>query len=108
MSQIRRHLAYLEALIPVPRNILVILSVLPLGEDHLLQGDLFSAVDGVHILLGGFIGTADVIEDMEEILRSLRYRLIRILHIVDEISEFALDMPEAGCCHITPPPANAK
>lgn len=36
MCQLRFHFAYLEALITVPRDIVIVLAVLLLGQDHLL------------------------------------------------------------------------
>ena len=83
----------LEALIPMPSDIIIVFSVLLFGQDHLLQSNLFPAVDGVQILIGGFIRAADVFKDIEEILRSFRHSLFRVLYIIYEIPKPSFDMP---------------
>ena len=94
VGDIRRNFTHLEALISVPRNIFIVFSVLLFGQNHLLQGDFFPTVDSVHILIGSFIRAADVFKNVEEILRSFRHGLFRILYIIYEVAQSSLDMPK--------------
>ena len=82
----RRNFSRLEALVAVPRNITVLLAVTLFGENHLLQGNVFLAVDGGNELaVRCFIRILGVREHIEEILQSGLHRLFRIFHIIHQI-----------------------
>ena len=50
VALLRGHLAGLEALVAVERNISVCFPVLPLGQDHLFQRRLLQTVDGSDVV----------------------------------------------------------
>ena len=94
MALFRRDLSRLEALVAVPRNITVLLAVALFGENHLLQGNAFLAVDGSNKLAACcLVWILGVGKHIEEILQSWLHRLFRILHIVHQIFQPSLDMP---------------
>ena len=85
MGDVWRDLSDFEALVSVPSDIIIVLPVLLLGQNHLLQSYFPPAVDGIHILFGSLIRTADIFEDIEKIFRPFRHGFLRILHIVYEV-----------------------
>ena len=94
MALFRRDFSRLEALVAVPRNIAVLLAVALFGKNHLLQGNVFLAVNGGDELAARcFIRILGVREHIEEILQSRLHRLFRVLHIVHQIFQPSLDMP---------------
>ena len=88
VGKLRCDLLRLEALITVPSDIAVRLSVTLLGEDHLPQRSFLQAVEGGDILtLLRSLRALDIGEHIIEVLqlRCFRLRLFGVLHIVDEV-----------------------
>ena len=99
VALLRRDLSGLEALVAVERDIPVCFPVLPLGQDHLLQRRLLQAVDGGDIVAVRRGRRAlNVAGCIPEVLQ-FRVGLLRVLHIVHQIPEGALDMPQARGRH---------
>ena len=83
-----------EALIAVPRDVLVLFAVPLFGQDHLPQGRLLQAVDrGDKRAVLGFLRVLDVRKYIKKILGALGYGFLRVLHVGDQVSEIALDVP---------------
>ena len=102
VGKLRRDLLRLEALIPVPSDIAVGLSVALLGEDHLPQSSFLQAVEGGDILaLLRSLRALDIGEHIIEVLQlwGFRRRLFRILHIIDEVLQAAFNVPKRCRCH---------
>ena len=90
----RRDFSGLEALVAVPRNITVLLAVTLFGENHLLQGNVFLAVDGGNELAARcLVWILSVGKHVEEALQFRPHRLFRVFHIIYQIFQSSLDMP---------------
>ena len=86
MALFRRDLSGFEALVAVPCNITVLLAVALFRQDHLLQGNVFLAVDsGNELAARCLIRILGVSEHVKEILQSWLHRLFWILHIVHQV-----------------------
>ena len=82
VAQLRCDLARLKALIPMPSDVPIVLAKLLLGEDHLLQGNFFYAVDGGNIVASiRLFRVLCIGKDIEKILQVRRCRLRRIFYI---------------------------
>lgn len=94
VGELRRDLLRLEALIPVPSNISVGLSVAFLGENHLPQSGFLQAVKGSDILalLCG-LRALHIGKHIVQVLQLRRFglRLFGILYIVDEVFQAAFE-----------------
>ncbi len=84
----------LEALVAVPGDIFILLTVPPFGQDHLPQGCFLETVDSGDIgAIRGFPRVLDVREYIEEIFCAFRDSFLRVFHIGDQVAETALDVP---------------
>ena len=102
VGKLRRDLLRLEALIPMPSDIAVSLTVTLLGQNHLPQRRFFQAVEGGDILalLRG-LRAPHIGKHIVQVLqfRRFRLRLFGILYIVDEVFQTAFDVPKRSRCH---------
>ena len=105
MAPLWGHLSRFETLIAMPRDVLVLLAIPLLGQDHLTEHRLLQAVDdGDKRAVRGFLWVLDVRKYVEEVLGALGDGFLRVFHIGDQVAEAALDVPQAGGCHVRPPP----
>ena len=94
MAPLWGDLPRLEALIAVPGDIVILLAVPLLGQDHLLQSRLLQAVDSGDIrAVCGFLWVLDVRKYIEKVLGALGYSFLRVLNVVDQVTEPTLDVP---------------
>ena len=94
MALFRRDLPRLEALVAVPGNVAVLLTVTLFCQDHLLEGNVLLAVDGGdELAVSSFSRVLGISKHVEEILQIRLYRFLWILHIVHQVFEPSLDMP---------------
>lgn len=102
VGKLRHDLLRLEALVAVPSDIAVSLTVTLLGQNHLPQSGFLQAVEGGDILtlLCG-LRALDIGKHIVEVLqlRHFRCRLFRVLHIIDEVFQTAFDVPKRSRCH---------
>lgn len=67
VTLLRRDLSGLEALIAVPCNVAVLLTIALLGQDHLLKGNILLAIDGSDELpCSGLVGILGVGKHIEK------------------------------------------
>ena len=86
MALFRRDLSRLEALVAVPRNITVLLAVALFGENHLLQGNVFLAVDsGNELAARCLVWIPGAGKHIEEILQSWLDCFLWIFHIIHQV-----------------------
>ena len=96
VGKLRCEFLRFEALIPVPSDIAVGLSVALLGQNHLPQSSFLQAVEGGDILaLLRSLRALDIGKHIIEVLqlRCFRLRLFGVFYIVDEVFQPTLDMP---------------
>gem|GEM_PF-5166185 len=102
VGKLWRDLIRLEALIPVPSNIAVGLSVALLGQNHLPQSGFPQAVEGGDILaLLRSLRALHIGKHIVQVLQLRRFglRLFGVLHIVDEVFQAAFDVPKRSRSH---------
>ena len=94
MAPLRGDLTGLEALIAMPRNVLILFAIPLLGQDHLAERRLLQAIDsGDKGAVLGFLRVLDVRKYVEEVLGAFRYGFLRVLHIGDQVTEPPFDVP---------------
>ena len=109
MAPLRGDFSRLEALIAMPRNVLILFAVPLLGQDHLPQSRLLQAVDsGDKRAVRSFLRVLDVRKHIEEVFGAFRDSFLRVFYIGNQVSEVALDVPQAGGRHVRSPPATAE
>ena len=75
MAPLRGDFSWLETLIAMPGDIVVLFAVPLLGQDHLPQSRLLQAVDGGdERAIRGFLRVLDVRKYIEKVLSAFRWR----------------------------------
>lgn len=94
MAPLRGHLTMLEALIAMPRNVLVLFAIPLFGQDHLPQSRLLQAVDGGDKgAVLGFLRVLDVRKYIEEVLSAFRDGFFWVFHVGNQVTEPPFDVP---------------
>ena len=94
MAPLWGHLSWLEALVAVPSDALILFAVPPLGQDHLMERRLLQAVDGGDKgAVRRFLRILDVRKYIEEVLGAFGDSFLRVFHVGDQVAEIAFNVP---------------